>query len=382
MSRKDILRAGRWAAMAALIPVSVVCGKTSLVAAQQPAQESLSPAEAELQAGITLTRHGRFAQAIPHFLAAQGHVSNEYALEFNLALCYVGENQADAAIQILSELRKRHETASVENLLAQAYAKKGYANDAFEALQKAAALAPKDEKLYLYVSEAFSKHRDFASSLQAMEAGLHKLPNSARLHYERGYLLGQLDETDAAKTEFERAKTLAPHSAIGYLAAAEGSLMTGNPSEAVARAREGIREGHSDYQLLAVLGEALLRTGTSPGQPGFAEAKEALEKSVSARTNYASSQISLGHVFLLQGNLEKAIEHLERGRRLDPQNPSVYPLLAAALRRRGHTEQAQEMLAILATLNQEKVREIRSAPGDSKAIPGGASGAGTDKKPK
>src|SRR5215469_1682456 len=114
------------------------------------AQEALSPAEAELQTGIALTRSGRFAEAIPHFLAARGHVSNEYAAEFNLALCYVGENQADAAIPILSELQKKHEVAGVENLLAQAYAQKGYVNEAFEALQKAEKLSPKDEKLHLF----------------------------------------------------------------------------------------------------------------------------------------------------------------------------------------------------------------------------------------
>lgn len=343
---------------------------SNLSAAQQAAQETLAPAEAELQAGIALTRSGHFAEAIPHFLAARGHVADEFAADFNLALCYVGEDQADAAIPILNELRGKHDTAGVENLLAQAYAKKGYASEAFEALDKAAASAPRDEKLYLYVSAAFEKRHEHTSSLQTIEAGLRHMPNSARLHYERGYLLELLDDTDAAKVEFERARTLAPHSAIGYLAGAHENLMLGNLSQAVALARAGIREGHSDYQLLAVLGEGLLRSGASPGQAEFTEAKEALEKSVAARSNYSSARVSLGHVFLLQGNLEKAVEHLDVGRQLDPLNPSVYPLLAAAYRRRGQTDRAQEMLAILTKLNQEKVQQIRSAPGDNKAIPG------------
>ena len=340
---------------------------------QAPVQETLSPAEAELQKGISLARNGRFAEAIPHFLAARGHIANEYAAEFNLALCYVGEKQADAAISILSELHKKHETAGVENLLAQAYAQKGYVNEAFEALQKAEQLSPKDERLHLYVAEAFRKHNEDAASLRTIEAGLQELPNSARLHYERGYLLDLLDETDAAKAEFERARTLASHSPIGYLAGAQEGLMMGNILQAVSVARAGLRKGHSDYQLLAILGEALLRSGASPGQAEFMEAKEALEKSVAAKTNYTSSQISLGHIFLLEGNLEKAMEHLEAGRQLDPQNPPVYPLLAAALRKGGHPDQAEAALAILAKLNQEKVQQIRSAPGDSKAIPGGSS---------
>src|SRR5215471_17694753 len=57
----------------------------------QPA--AASDPEAELQTGISLTRAGNFGAAIPHFLAARGHVKDAYAAEFNLALCYVGTSQ-------------------------------------------------------------------------------------------------------------------------------------------------------------------------------------------------------------------------------------------------------------------------------------------------
>src|SRR6266436_10261239 len=77
-------------------------------------------AESELQAGTELTRSGHFAEAIAHLLEAQGRVSNEYAAEFNLALCYVATGQFAKAIPLLSRLREQgHENASVENLLAQ-----------------------------------------------------------------------------------------------------------------------------------------------------------------------------------------------------------------------------------------------------------------------
>ena len=54
-------------------------------------QSNDARAEAELQTGISLTRRGKFEEAIPHFLAVQGHVSikNEFVLEYDLALCYV-----------------------------------------------------------------------------------------------------------------------------------------------------------------------------------------------------------------------------------------------------------------------------------------------------
>src|SRR5207248_233078 len=156
--------------------------------------------------------------------------------------------------------------------------------------------------------------------------------------------LSTLDDFDGGRTDFERAAQLAPHSEIGYLAKAQENLFGGNLREAIRVARTSSAEGKQDYQLLAILGEALIRAGASPGQPEFKEAQDALERSVAAKPTYASSQIGLGHVYLLDERLDRAIEHLEIGRQLSPRNTSVFSLLAAAYRKRGQPEQAQAML--------------------------------------
>jgi len=266
-------------------------------------------------------------------------------------------------------------------LLAQAYAGNGQAADAFDALQRAVAFTPQDEKLYLFVADAFVRHQENGQSLRVIELGLQHAPGSARLHYERGYLLSMLDDLDGAKEEFELAMRLAPRSEIAYLAEVQENFLAGNLAEAVRVSRKASAEGKQDYQLLAILGEALIRGGASPGQAEFAEARKALEKSVSMRPNYASSQIALGHVELLDGRVDAAIDHLESGRRLSPQNPAVYSLLAAAYRRSGRFAEAEAMLAILARLNQEQAQRIRTAPGDAKAIPGASGASPAEKKP-
>lgn len=372
MNRGKLLRRSIKALIVALVLGFGVCGvvlaqshrAVNVSAAATPTQESMqassSQAEADLQTGISLTRSGKFAEAIPHFLAAQGHVREEYAVEFNLALCYVGTNEFQKAIPILVGLRSgSHETASVENLLSQAYAGNDEPKNAFEAFEKAAAFTPKDEKLYLLVAAAFLEKDEYRQGLRVVQSGLRNLPDSARLHYESGYALWQLDESALAKQEFERATYLAPHSAIGYLAAAQESVMLRNLPQAIQIARTGIREGFSDYQLLALLGDALLRDGASPGQSNFSEAKDALEKSVAARPNYASSQIALGRLLLQEGKVDNAIKHLELGRQLAPQNPSPYMLLATAYRKRGQLEQARTMLAMVAKINEEQAEKRR-----------------------
>lgn len=369
MRGRIFLRAGRGMLMAALAFASCMC---EAALAQKLQTESFSrvgeqtqristEAENELQTGIALTRSGRFAEAIPHLLGARGQVSEEYAGEFNLALCYVGTGEFQKAIPILLGLRKGgHQNASVENLLSQAYAGNNETREAFEAFQRAAAFTPKDEKLYLLVAAAFLEKQEYSQGLRVVETGLRNLPDSARLHYELGYALWQLEEPGLAKPEFERATSLAPHSEIGYLAAAQKSFMLGDLSQAIQMARTGVRAGSADYQLLALLGDALLQNGASPGQPEFFEAKELLERSIAARANFASSQIALGRLLLQEGRVDGAIEHLELGRRLAPQNPSPYMLLATAYRKRGRLEQARAMLAMVAKLNEEQAQKRRS----------------------
>jgi len=328
----------------------------------QTARETPPQAEAELQTGIALTRSGKFAEAIPHFLTARGHVSNEYAAEFNLALCYVGQGHPQKAIPILTGLRNEgHENAEVESLLSQAHAGNDEPKEAFEAFQKAAGFAPKDEKLYLLAAAAFLEKQEYSRGAKVVLSGLQQLPDSPRLHYEMGYALWQLDESGLAKQEFERATSLAPHSGIGYLAAAQESYMLGDLSRAAQVARTGIREGFADYQLLALLGDTLLRDGARPGQPEFSEAKEALEKSINARPNYASSQIALGRLLLQEGRVDTAIEHLEKGMQLAPQDPSPYFLLATAYRKRGRLEEARAMMDMVAKINEEQAQKRRAA---------------------
>jgi tetratricopeptide (TPR) repeat protein len=325
-------------------------------------------AEAELQTAINLTRQGLFRDAIPHFLAVEGRVRDEYAASFNLALCYVGTGQFEKAAKILNDLRSNgHDTTDVENLLAQAFIGSGQQEQAFAAVQRAARLSPKDEKLYLYVSDSCMDSGYFELGLKVAELGLHQLPRSARLLFEHGMFLAQLDQLDVARQDFERTKDLAPGTDIAYIAAAQQSLFEGDVAEAVRVAREGIQKGNKHFMLLAIYGEAVMRAGVAPGQPEFPEARTALEKAVAEHPAYSSSQISLGKLYLMEDRLDEAIAHLNIGRQLDPKNPAIYSNLAAAYRRRGDAQSAQEMLAILARLNQEQVQKIGAAPGETKA---------------
>ena len=71
------------------------------------------------------------------------------------------------------------------------------------------------------------EHHDYDLGLRVVDIGLHNVPLSARLHYERAMFLSQLDEPDQAKQDFKMAGELAPGTEIGYLAASQEELFEG-----------------------------------------------------------------------------------------------------------------------------------------------------------
>jgi tetratricopeptide (TPR) repeat protein len=338
--------------------------------AKPPTEDSgtSSTGEQDLQTGTDLTRQGHFQEAIPHLLAAQGRVFNEFAADFNLALCYTATNQFEKAITLLGALSSAaHPTSAVYNLLAQAYVGNSQPEQAFTALRHAAALSPSNEKLYVLVADACMDHQNYALGVKVVKLGIENLPHSARLFYERGVFQTLLERGDLAASDFAQAAKLAPDTEIAYMATAQQNLMEGKIAETIAAARQGIAAGHENYILFTLLGEALIRSGVAPGQPEFAEAQAALEKSVAAHPDNSRSQIALAKIYLMAGRSDDAITHLEIARQIDPTNTSVYSHLATAYRQRGQLDQAQKMLAILANLNEAQAAKIRSGPSDHKA---------------
>lgn len=333
-----------------------------------PWQASDPEAEQELEKGTTLTRNGQFREAIPHLVAAQRRVANEYAASMNLAICYIATAQPNRAIPLLNDLRSRaHDNVDVNNLLAQAYIGDSQNQKGFDALERAASLAPTNEKLYMFVADACMAKQAYALGIGVAELGLKNLPQSARLHFERAMFLSLLDRFDEARADFALARKLSPQSDIAYVAGAEEAMLDGNVPDAIRIAREGIKRGEEGFLLLTLLGEALLRSGAAPGQPEFEEARAALEKSVAERANYPSSQLALGKLYLMDNRATAAIIHLDIARQLTPANPAVYSNLAAAYRRQGDLEKAQAALEALEKLNSDQAEKIRRAPGQNKA---------------
>jgi tetratricopeptide (TPR) repeat protein len=324
----------------------------------------------EARQGADLTRRGKFQDAIPLFLTALRDAPEDFAIKFNLALCYVALGEFDKAIQLLNSLPDSQRNANVENLLAQSYIGTGQSDKAFTSVQRAAKASPGDEKLYLYIADACNAYADYDLGLKTVDLGLEKLPRAARLHYRRAVFLSLLEAPDEANRAFDQAIKFAGGDSIGYVSAAHKNLLSGNAAEALRAARLGVRQSKPDVLLLSFLGEALIRSGVAPGDTEFAEARGALEQALAERPSYSPALIAMAKLDLMEHRWSEAIGRLEAARQLEPRNPTVYSNLGQAYRLSGDQQRAGQILAILARINREDVERIRSAPGERKAVYG------------
>lgn len=301
-------------------------------------------ARTELETGTRLTRAGALGEAIPHLLAAQSAGADPYATGVNLSICYIGTGAPARAVPLLESLRSSgYRTPTTATLLVQAYIAVSRSADAFSTLESAVASAPADEKMFAYAADACTDHHQYALGLRMMDLGVGKLPTSARLHYEKAVFLAELGNTDGARPEFDRAAQLEPDGYIGYLARVQKDLYDGKLSAANDLLHQAIQAGHRDYRILSLLGTVLLHEGAAPGDPAFEEAESALEESARQRPDFSATQIALGKMYLMQRRYREAVEHLQIGRALEPENPAVYTSLATAYRALGDRQKATEM---------------------------------------
>ena len=317
--------------------------------------------KAQFSLGLALAQHELFVEAIPYFELVRQSFPDSYDAGFNLANCYVQAKQYPLAIEVLHALKERgHKTAELDNLLGEAFEGNQQVNQAIEALREATLIAPEDENNYIDLSALCIDHEAFDLGLEVLNVGLHYRPESDRLVFQRGLLYAMQGHFDLADQDFQLASRLAPEKNLSYVGLGVSYMQTGNLPEAVRILRERSKEKPNDATLQYLLGEALIRSGVSPGEAQFAEAKAALEQSVKLSQTFAPSRMELGKLKLREGRVGEAVELLEKARSLDPKDQAAYSQLASAYRRQGKPELAAAMLSTLTKLNEEdRVKESR-----------------------
>lgn len=319
--------------------------------------------------GVSLAQLELPSQSIPYLRAAYDGSPGSYDSGFDLALTAIQAKDYAIAIEVAGDLAHRgQDTSELENILAQAQEAQGQTQQAVDAYRKAIALDPRDEDNYLDFASLCIDHRAFDEGMKVIAVGLDTDPKSERLTFMRGILYAMQDHFELAEKDFQQAALLAPQSDSGYVGLGVTYLEIGSSDKAVEILRGRLRQKPNDANLLYLLGEALLRTGVSPGQPAYAEAQSALEKSVRINPKLCLPHVSLGSIYLDEDRVPEAAAQFEQARSIDPTEKSAYSHLAVAYRRMGQAQKAKDAISDLKqVLDQQRAGmrvKVKSAPGE------------------
>ena len=316
---------------------------------------------------VALDHGGLHERALSEFSDLYARFPDSYNIAFNLMLEDIAVKNFPEAVQTGTDLIARgHDTAEVNSVLAQAYEGQSDSQRAFEAYRKAVFLDPQDEANYVDLASFCVSQHALQAGLQVIQVGLKTFPNSGRLVYLRGIIHAIEDDYEDSEKDFNLSQTLSPSVDLGYIGLGASYLESGNSSQAIQVLRQRLREKPNDPSLLYLLGESLIRSGASPGSPDYADAKAALEKSVSLNPNLCLPHVALGDIYLTENRPKDAVVQLEKARSIDPKEKSVYSHLAVAYKRLDQPEDAKAVLLILKTmLDQERqsaIERMKPAP--------------------
>ena len=301
-------------------------------------------AGSHFRAGSLLAGMERYAGAAREFELARSYGS-PYDVGFNLMLAYVKAGQSAAAVRAGEELvAKGYRQAELYNILAQAYEKAGKTKEAYESLRTATTIDPGDWANYNDLIALCLTHKNYDVALEIADISVTRLPDSDRVHLQRGIVLAMKENFEGASGEFEAAMKLAPDRSLGYVALSLMLLQIDRPADAVNILRRRLKASQ-DYLALWFLGEALNRSGVIAGSAEETEAIDALSRSVGLDASVAPPRILLAKLLARRGDLELAAKHLIRALELDRDNVTATYQLAQVYQKKGDPARAKELFA-------------------------------------
>jgi tetratricopeptide (TPR) repeat protein len=308
-----------------------------------------TPADADpsilFQAGLLLAKLELFEAAAARFRLAQQRSKDPYRAGFNVVLMLLRGGNHDGAITAAQELLAAEpRKAELYNLLSQAYEQSGKTKEAYDALRAATELEPRDEANYLDLVILCLEHANYDLGLEIAEIGLRRIPQSHRLHLQRGALLAMKTRFDDAAREFQISAELSPESPLSRVAMGFVLIQAEKVPEALALLRGQASRSPNDPYVFWFLGEALSRSGLLPGSEAEKEAIAAIETSIRLNPRLPQPRALLGKIRLRRGEIDAAVELLEKAIELDPDDLTATYQLAQALQRKGVSVRARDLL--------------------------------------
>lgn len=315
---------------------------------------SLQLPSVKWQMGVCLLALEQWVKAAANFdslLTLREHGPTRY----NLGLAYWSAKNYRAAVAALAPADVAGVNADTLRLYANSLEGAGDTPRAFDVLQRAIDQNPNNESLLIDLAVMCMDHKALDLGLEVVEAGMQRLPGSAKLQTLLGSLLVRRGDVEKAQQAFKGAQQLSPESGLGNIGLASTLMEMGLAAEAVRVLREQLAIGRDSRSELTLVRALLLK---SPTREESNEASALLGRILKQEPGNAVAHGLLGKVYVLLGDKAHATKSFANAIRLDPQDRTSTYQLMSLYRKDGRSKEADELAQRVRTLlDKERVEE-------------------------
>lgn len=262
------------------------------------------------------------------------------------------------AVQVAEKhLRKYPKDVSVRVVLARAELAEGRLQEAFDDLQKALAVDPKNIDALYYLSLVSRE-----LSQREYQRLFSMAPESARVHQLLAEAAQAAEDTSKAEEEFHKALEANPHSVEVATELAELKRSQSKFDEAITFYMQAEKSGPLTYDVAYGLGACFTYKQDYP------QAIVWLRKAVALAPESTAGRFALGNALFQDGQVAAAIPDLKEALRLEPRMKQAYFLLGRAYSKLGRQEEARVAIKKLDELNRSEVPEQEKKPGTDVAV--------------
>ncbi|HET7104845.1 MAG TPA: tetratricopeptide repeat protein, partial [Terracidiphilus sp.] len=192
-------------------------------------------------------------------------------------------HQPQSALATLKALLDESPDASTLELASAAYEKAHETDKAVDALRQAILLDPHKADLYVDFAVLSSAHQSFKVGIDAVNDGIHLMPDAAALYFARGVLYVQVAQYEKAQADFDKAYELDPNQTLSVAALGLAAVQQNDLPRALADVRAKLARRPHDPILLYLQADILTQQGAAPGSTEFASAMRSAKAAVALR---------------------------------------------------------------------------------------------------
>ena len=339
----------------------------------ETAKQSPNDFAAQHRLGEFYLQQNRLPEGILYLEKAQQLNPQDYDTGYDLSLAYLNSGDTAKASAQLKQMVTRHETAELDDLLAEVNEKSGDYKGAASEYYRAAQLDPTEGNIF-DLATFLLQHKNYEgfldNALTFFRYGVQKYPRSAKLTVGLGVTLYAEGRYDDAVETLCAAVDLDPTDPRPFQFLGKVSTVSPARLPDIRKRLEGFvhlypNNGLANYYYAMSLWKR------SEGEPvadtGVIEAL--LKKAIAANPDFYEAHFQLGILYQDQQKYPEAIREFERTLALRPDFGRAHYRLFLLYSRTHQKQLADQHLAILKQIKQEdaQAEEAGDIPGDTQA---------------